>query len=50
MKIQNPLTLSQKYLNDYQKYFNNADEKLDSYTYIPDYLKKGNPKKFKNSC
>ena len=50
MKMQKPLTLPQKYLNDFQNYFNNTDEKLVSYTYIPEYLKKTNPKKFKNSC
>tara|TARA_S200000501_G_C20163950_1_gene457119 strand:+ start:86 stop:274 length:189 start_codon:yes stop_codon:yes gene_type:complete len=47
MKIQTPFTVLPKYFNDFQNYFNNADEKLVSYTYIPKYLKKNtlkNPK------
>ena len=47
MKIKKPITLPQKYFNEFQNYFNNADEKLVSYTYIPEYLKKTTPKKFK---
>ena len=40
MKIKKPLTLPQKYFNEFQNYFHNADEKLVSYSYIPEYLKK----------
>ena len=40
MKIKKPLTLHQKYFNEFQNYFHNADEKLVSYSYIPEYLKK----------
>ena len=40
MKIQTPFTLLPKYFNNFQNYFNNADEKLVSYNYIPEYLKK----------
>ena len=52
MKIKKPLTLHQKYFNEFQNYFHNADEKLVSYSYIPEFLKKTNSKKtntlFKN--
>ena len=52
MKIKKPLTLHQKYFNEFQNYFHNADEKLVSYSYIPEYLKKTTSKKpkthFKN--
>ena len=52
MKIKKPLTLPQKYFNEFQNYFHNADEKLVSYSYIPEYLKKTASKKpktlFKN--
>ena len=40
MKIKKPLTLPQKYFNEFQNYFHNANEKLVSYSYIPEYLKK----------
>ena len=40
MKIKKPLTLPQKYINEFQNYFHNSDEKLVSYSYIPEYLKK----------
>ncbi len=40
MKIKKSLTLPQKYFNEFQNYFNNADETLVSYSYIPEYLKK----------
>ena len=40
MKIKKPFTLPQKYFNEFQNYFHNADEKLVSYSYIPEYLKK----------
>ena len=40
MKIKKPLTLPQKYFNEFQNYYHNADEKLVSYSYIPEYLKK----------
>ena len=40
MKIKKPLTLPQKYFNEFQNYFHNADEKLVSYSYIPEYIKK----------
>ena len=45
MKIKKPLTLPQKYFNEFQNYFHNADEKLVSYSYIPEYLKKTSSKK-----
>ena len=52
MKIKKPLTLPQKYFNEFQNYFHNADEKLVSYSYIPEFLNKTNSKKtntlFKN--
>ena len=44
MKIKTPFTLAPKYLNEFNNYFNNADETLESYTYIPEYLKKSNLK------
>ena len=40
MKTKKPLILPQKYFNTFQNYFNNADEILVSYSYIPEYLKK----------
>ena len=40
MKIKKNLTLPKKYFNEFQNYFHNADEKLVSYSYIPEYLKK----------
>ena len=40
MKIQTPFTVPPKYFNDFQNYFHNSDEKLVSYSYIPEYLKK----------
>ena len=48
MKIKKHLTLPQKYFNEFQNYFHNADEKLVSYSYIPEYLKKTTSKKPKN--
>ena len=52
MKIKKPLTLAQKYFNEFQNYFHNTDEKLVSYSYIPEYLKKTTSKQpktlFKN--
>jgi hypothetical protein len=52
MKIKKTLTQPQKYFNEFQNYFHNADEKLVSYSYIPEYLKKTTSKKpntlFKN--
>ena len=45
MKIKKTLTLPQKYFNEFQNYFHNADEKLVSYSYIPEYLKKTTSKK-----
>ena len=52
MKINKNLTLPKKYFNEFQNYFHNADEKLVSYSYIPEYLKKTTSKKpktlFKN--
>jgi len=42
MKIKKPLTLPQKYFNEFQNYFHNANEELVSYTYIPEYLRKKN--------
>ena len=44
MKIQTSFTVLPKYFNDFHNYFNNADEKLVSYTYIPEYLRKNNEK------
>ena len=40
MKIKKSLTLPQKYFNEFQNYFHNSDEKLVSYSYISEYLKK----------
>ena len=48
MKIKKPLTLHQKYFNEFQNYFHNADEKLVSYIYIPEYPNKTTSKKNKN--
>ena len=48
MKIKKSLTLPQKYFNEFQNYFHNADEKLVSYSYIPEYLKKTTSKKTNN--
>ena len=45
MKIKKPLTLPQKYFNEFQNYFHNADEKLVSYSYIPEYPNKTTSKK-----
>ena len=47
MKIKKPHTLPQKYFNEFQNYFHNADEKLVSYSYVPEYLKKTTPKNSK---
>ena len=47
MKIQTPFTVLPKYFNDFHNYFNNADEKLVSYTYIPEYLRKNSEKNSK---
>jgi len=44
MKIQTSFTVLPKYFNEFQNYFHNADEKLVSYTYIPEYLRKNNEK------
>ena len=40
MKIKKPFTVLPKYFNDFHKYFNNANEELVAYTYIPE-----NPRK-----
>ena len=40
MEIQTPITVLPKYFNDFQNYFNNANEELVSYTYMPEYLRK----------
>ena len=40
VKIKRSFTAIPKYFNDLQKYFNNGDEKLISYTYNPNYLRK----------
>ena len=45
MKIKKSLTLPQKYFYEFQNYFLNADEKLVSYSYIPENLKKTTSKK-----
>ena len=47
MKIQTSFTVLPKYFKDFHNYFNSADEKLVSYTYIPEYLRKNSEKKFK---
>ena len=44
MKIQTSFTVLPKYFNDFHNYFNNVDEKLVSYTYIPEYLRKNTEK------
>ena len=44
MKIQTPFTFLPKYFNDLHNYFNNANEELVSYTYIPGYLRKNTEK------
>ena len=49
MKIQTSFTVLPKYFKDFHNYFNNADEKLVSYTYIPEYLRK-NSEKNTNQC
>ena len=49
MKIQTPFTVLPKYFNDFHNYFNNANEELVSYTYIPEYLRK-NSEKNTNQC
>ena len=48
MKIQTPFTVLPKYFNDFRNYFNNANEELVSYSYIPEYLRK-NTKKNSNA-
>ena len=47
MKTKKPLALPQKYFNVFQNYFNNANEILVSYTFIPEYLKKTTSKNAK---
>ena len=49
MKIQTSFTVLPKYFKDFHNYFNSTDEKLVSYTYIPEYLRK-NSEKNKNQC
>ena len=44
MKIQTPFTVLPKYFNEFHNYFNNANEELVSYTYIPEYLRKNTEK------
>ena len=44
MKIKTSFTVLPKYFNDFHNYFNSADEKLVSYTYIPEYLRKNTEK------
>ena len=46
MKIQTPFTVLPKYFNDFHNYFNNANEELVSYTYIPEYLRKNSEKNY----
>ena len=48
MKIQTSFIVLPKYFNDFHNYFNNVDEKLVSYTYIPEYLGKHTEKNSKN--
>ena len=47
MKIQTPFTVRPKFFNDFLNYFNNANEELVSYTYIPKYLRKNTEKNSK---
>ena len=47
MKIKKNLTQPQMYFNEFQNYFHNADEKLVSYSYIPEYPNKTTSKKTK---
>ena len=47
MKIQTSFTVLPKYFKDFHNYFDNADEKLVSYTYIPEYLRKNSEKNSK---
>ena len=47
MKIQTPFTVLPKYFNDFHNYFNNANEELVSYTYIPEYPRKNTEKNSK---
>ena len=47
MNIQTSFTSLPKYFNEFQNYFHNADEKLVSYTYIPEYLRKNTEKTLK---
>ena len=39
MDIQKPFAVVPKYFEDFHNYFNNAKEKLVSYTYAPEYLR-----------
>ena len=41
------MTVLPKYFKEFQNYFNSADEKLLSYTYIPEYLRKNSEKNSK---
>ena len=50
MNIQTSFTALPKYFEEFHNYFDNADEKLVSYNYIPEYLEKTISKKTKNSC
>ena len=47
MKIQTSFTVLLRYFKDFHNYFNNADEKFVSYTYIPEYLRKNSEKNSK---
>ena len=44
MKTQSAYTVLPKYFNDFHNYFNNANEELVSYTYIPENLRKNTEK------
>ena len=44
MNIQTSFTALPKYFKEFHNYFYNADEKLVSYTYIPEYLRKNTEK------
>ena len=44
MKIKTPFTVPEKYFSNFQNYFKSSNEKLVSYTYIPNYLRKTNEK------
>ena len=48
MNIQTSFTFLPKYFKDFHNYFNNSEEKLVSYTYVPEYLRKSTLKNSKS--